>query len=982
MVEIRKAPDVANDPKLSMLVDRHSELITELSPQNATAVWEREPDSQNTVVRLQISDAYGRGSRLLNVVDLIDPDRMLVRISRLVGDLVYQHCENLSDPGILAHLASFTPGRLCRRFTQHDPHIPLPSSDDVPCALLFADISGFTRLTERLAAKGPVGAEELTTALNDYFGEQIRIVGDYGGDVLKFAGDALVAVFEDRKPGADLRDAASRAVAASLDIQRKMRNFPEVHGTQLSVKIVLVAGHLRIMHLGGVFGRCELLIVGDPLKEVGTADKVANSGEIIASTDFWRRVESLVNGTAVDDSHYRVQSLQGTDEEDFATSGISGQQELVEAPFRVSSVAAMRGYIPAAIYAQLAAGQTDWLGGLRKVTVLFANLPGFDRNTPLQDAQQLMVALQRTVYRFEGSLNKMSVDDKGVSMLAGFGLPPVTHEDDAARAVGCAEALHECITELGWSCSIGVATGRIFCGVYGNNQRREYTMIGDTVNTSARLMQAAKGHILCEQVTWREAESRFEFEALEPIRMKGKSEPVASYRPLAKRTQHSYQAQERITVIGRGDERRLFHEQLEKLTESRAGCVLFVEGEAGVGKTHLVDYFEQAAEDAGCRVFYEGGDTIERSTPWFAWRSVITGVIGVEDERLEPDELTRAIRDRFDLSEEFMRLAPLLSSVLPVTWPDNDLTAQMTGAVRATNVDDLLTELITQAAQREPLVISLEDVHWFDPASLALLRKLASRLAPIMIIADARSMKPPIPRDIELLLKMPTTSHLELDVLSPEEAVQMARHLLDADSLPPPVERMLHERTKGNPLFLEALTFTLRDSGTLEVVNGTGRLIGDLHEFTRQQAADSLAGTIVRRIDSLPASEQLTVKVASVIGYDFSYDMLHDIFPVEHERAEIRDCLDSLSEKQIVHTSEDHVEHEYSFRHQTLRDVAYNIMLKKHRVELHAAIGAWIEEKHDEELESHYPLLAEHWRLAGDLTRAADYAARQADRSQ
>jgi class 3 adenylate cyclase/tetratricopeptide (TPR) repeat protein len=976
MAEIRKASEITTDSELSVLLDRHSTLISELSPQNATAVWKRDAeDGDGRTIRLCLSDAYGRSSRVLNVDDLLDNNRMIAHISQLVGDLVYQGHEGLDKPGILSHLASFSPGRLCLRFTERDPYIALPTSEDVPSTLLFADISGFTQLTERLSAKGPVGAEELTLALNSYFGELIQIVDSYGGDVLKFAGDALVAIFEDRMSGSDLRDAASRAAAASLVIQRTMQNFPEVEGTQLLLKIVLVAGTLRIMHLGGVFGRCEVLIVGEPLKEVGTADKVAGPGEIIASDGFFRCLGGLVDGTAVEGGHHRIQALQQGDKKRLEYSHRNGQQQLVDAPFRADAVAAMRGYIPAAIYARLVAGQTDWLGELRKVSVLFANLPGFDQETPLEDAQQLMVALQRTVYRFEGSLNKMSVDDKGVSMLVGFGLPPVAHEDDAARAIGCAQALHAKTTELGWSCSIGVATGRIFCGAYGNEQRREYTMIGDTVNTSARLMQAAGGQILCEQVTWREAESRFTFETLKPVRMKGKSELVPIFRPLARQKHNTHQARERINVIGRRGELQLFDQQLTNLIKHRQGGVVYIEGEAGIGKSHLVNYFAQTAEDAGCRVLYDGGDTIERSTPWFGWRSVIASVIGVEDQRLDSEWLEGRLRDRFELSPETLRLIPLLSSVLPVVWPDNDWTAQMSGAIRATNVDELLTELISQAAKQKPLVISLEDIHWFDSASLAVIHKLALHDEPIIIVATTRPLTQPIPREVESLLKMAVTHHLELDALSSEETIKVARHLLKARSLPTSVERLLSERSQGNPLFVEELTFTLRDSGMLEVVSGTGRLTGDLHEFVGQQAADSLAGIIVSRIDSLSPSEQLVIKVASAIGCEFSYALLRDIFPVESEQAGIRGCLKSLCEKQILQVFGDHADQEYAYRNHTFRDVAYNLVLKKHRVELHTAVGEWIEENYSEELEVYFPRLAEHWLQAGDMKRAVRFLA-------
>ena len=126
MVDIRKAPEIAADSDLSLLVDRYDELIGELCPQNATVLWNIASDGSAGRVQLDVSDAYGRSSRLLSTADLGDVDGMFARISRLVGDLVYQHCDNLRDPGTLAHLASFTPGRLCQRFTERDPHIPLP----------------------------------------------------------------------------------------------------------------------------------------------------------------------------------------------------------------------------------------------------------------------------------------------------------------------------------------------------------------------------------------------------------------------------------------------------------------------------------------------------------------------------------------------------------------------------------------------------------------------------------------------------------------------------------------------------------------------------------------------------------------------------------------------------------------------------------------------------------------------------------------
>lgn len=975
MVDIRKAPEIAMDSELSGLVDRCDELLADLCPQNATAVWIACDEGTVKGARLDVNDAYGCGHRILSKADLADSDGMFARVSRLVGDLVYQHCDNLRDSATLAHLASFTAGRLCRRFAGHDPNIPLPSSEESPCVMLFADISGFTSLTERLARKGAAGAEELTAALNSYFGGLIEIVCDFDGDVLKFAGDALVATFQDGAQGTDLKDAAFRAVAASIKIQTQMQNFPEVEGTKLSLKIALSAGDLRMLHLGGVFGRCELLMVGDPLRELGDANGLAGPGDIIAAPSLMARVASRVRGTPLEGDNFRIEALPPSDIGEIEKSGVTGQSILVAAPFRASVVSAMRGYIPAAIYARLAAGQTDWLGELRKVTVVFVNLPGFNRETPLPAAQQLMVTLQRTVYQFEGSLNKLSVDDKGVSMLAGFGLPPVAHEDDAARAIGCALLLHERISELGWKCSIGVATGRIFCGAYGNHQRREYTVIGDAVNTSARLMQAAKGHILCDQVTWQESESRFDFETLEPMKMKGKSEPVPCYRPQGRSNREVRESNQRAT-IGRTKERAIFSRRLSGLTERQESSVLFFEGEAGIGKSHLIALFNGLAQQAGCRTLIGRGDAIERSTPWFAWRAVIAGAIEVNHERLELVALEQSLRARFEIDDEMERLLPLLSSVVPVTWPDNEWTAQMNGAIRAVNTNLLLTHLIEQVAREKPLVIVLEDSQWCDSASLALLREVATKVQPLLILTASRPLPRPLPRDSEAVLRLPTTEHVPLDMLSAEDAVLLARHLLEVPVLPAQVETLIRERTHGHPLFVEELAYTLRESGTVQVVDGFARLIGDLDEFEDRGALGSLDGVIVNRIDRLAPAEQLTVKVASVIGYEFPYPMLRDIFPVEREREGLHDHLQAIHTHKVASAVDDRIDGEYVFRHRTIREVAYNLVLNKQRVELHRAIATWIELNHAGELDAHYPLLAQHWLQAGETRRAIECLAR------
>jgi class 3 adenylate cyclase/tetratricopeptide (TPR) repeat protein len=990
MVEIVKAPSVLADTELAGLLDSYDAMIGELSPRNATAVWERAgagaqddvrrsdaPPSRGDV-NLRLSDAYSQTSKSFSETDLHDVDGMLDRISRLVGDLVYQEGEQLLEVDTLAQLASFAPGRLCSRFAERDAEIALPSAEDTRCAVLFADISGFTSLTERLAEKGAVGAEELTAALNRYFGQLIDIIDEFGGDVLKFAGDALLATFEDRRvtaenrhEGEDLTDASARATAASLVIQKQMLDFPEVEGTKLSLKIGLAAGDLRMLHLGGVFGRCELLMVGEPLRELGDANDLAGPGDIIAAASLWNRIDELADGAPLQDGAVRVMSLSRP-ADDFKCTDSSGQSILTDAPFRADSIAAIRGYIPAAIYSRLAAGQTDWLGELRKVTVVFANLPGFNIHTRLDDAQKVMTVLQQTIYHFEGSLNKLSVDDKGVSLLAGFGLPPVAHEDDAARAIGAALALKERINELGWECSIGVATGRIFCGAYGNEERREYTMIGDTVNTSARLMQAAKRGILSDQMTHAAAMSQFDFATLDPLSMKGKKEPVACFRPIHRRAATRKTSARQVTVFGRKAERELFRDLLLDLLDRDQRSLLLLEGDAGIGKSHIAYACAQQAEVQGCRILHGHGDAIDRSTPWFAWRSVFEELLDAETLPENQDELEAAICSRIELDHELRKLLPLMSSVLPFGWIENEWTAQMKGAIRADNTNRLLARLLELAATQQPMVLQLEDLHYFDSASLGLLRVVAGHVPRLLTLATSRPLPWLLPKELRAVVSEDSSHQVTLGPLAAEDSVRMVERILGVERMPRPVEKLVRLRTQGRPLYVEELAYALRDTGTVSVTDGVAKLVGDLEEFEAREVSGSLEGVIINRVDRLPPAEQLTLKVASVVGYEFVSSLLHDVFPIEKDRQHLETYLSSLDQSKLIRSVAGDHGAEHSFRNRTLRDVAYNLVLVKHRTELHAEIAAWIEDKHAADLDSQYPRLAEHWQQAGNLSRAIE----------
>ncbi|HEX6383661.1 MAG TPA: adenylate/guanylate cyclase domain-containing protein, partial [Anaerolineae bacterium] len=325
---------------------------------------------------------------------------------------------------LLQTLASYVPGLMTRRIAADPTPITTATAERFPAAVLFADISGFTPLTERLAQRGPAGLEFLTQLLNSYFGQLVDVITDHGGDVVKFAGDALIALW----PAADaeaaqaisLQEATRLATQCGATIQGSLHDWETAEGVRLSLRFTVAAGEVFLVHVGGAYNRWEFVVTGRPLGQVSAAEKIARPGEVVLTPRAWELVADFCRGTALADGHVRLESIQE----------LPHTRPAPVTPVTAAMEAGLRAYIPGAILARLSAGQGGWLAELRRVTVLFIDLPDLNYTTPLEQAQQTMRALQGALYRFEGSVNKISVDDKGTTLVAVMGLPPVVHEDD------------------------------------------------------------------------------------------------------------------------------------------------------------------------------------------------------------------------------------------------------------------------------------------------------------------------------------------------------------------------------------------------------------------------------------------------------------------------------------------------------------------------------------------------------------------------
>jgi class 3 adenylate cyclase/predicted ATPase len=853
------------------------------------------------------------------------------------------------------------------------------TAERFPAAVLFADVSGFTPLTEALAQKGAEGPEELTRLLNGYFSRMIDLIEAQGGEVVKFSGDAVTVVFPAVEE--ELSIATRRAKQAAEAMQAAMSEFTtletSVGPVALGMKIGIGAGEILTARVGGVRDRWEYIIAGDPLRQVAQAEHQAGRGEIVLSPE----AEVIIAPHAV-----APRPLPQPD------------WERVQNPAAVE--AALRVYVPDVVIAWMGEELQEWLAVLRPMSVLFIGVAGMDytQANAVESLDAFLRATQEIIQRYEGSINKLAVDDKGTIALALFGAPPHAHEDDPERALRCALDLQAMAETQGLELAIGVTTGRVFAGPVGSETRREYTVMGDMVNLAARLMGVAgAGQIRCDYETYRLTRHRLAFDLLPSIRVKGKAGLIRLYRP----TGEAGRVKEKASgaLVGRRAEVARFAACLDELQTGR-DRILFVEGEAGIGKSRLVEELVRQMRERGIAGLLGAGRSIEQQTPYRAWRDIFNSYFDLDDTD-DPAERRRRVRAHVhDVAPDLAERLPLLDDVLNLGFPENKLTASLDTQLRHESLVSLLLELLRAWAVERPLVLVLEDAQWLDTMSWDLTLQAARALTvahtPLLLVVVMRPLEGEVTRvELQTLAGMDRVERLLLDSMSPEETLMLAATKLGltSDELPEQIAELVRTRAGGNPFFAEELVYALRDNDLITLIPPIGEeerggrciVSGDLGQAV-QKLPDTIQGIVLSRIDRLPPEEQLTLKVAAVIGRTFAYTPLRDTLGEHMEISHrlLKGHLDDLIELELTPLEAPEPELTYIFKHIIIREVAYETLLFAQRRQLHRTVAEWYERTFgdsslaEEEAESpltpYYPLLVYHWHQAKDQERERYYA--------
>ncbi len=782
-------------------------------------------------------------------------------------------------------------------------------------ALVFVDISGFTAMSERLAVLGREGAERVTEIIDGAFSNLLGHAYALGGSLLKFGGDALLLLF-------DGDDAAIRAAAAAYDMRDALHRLGAIKTSAGAVELDMSVG----VHVGSVdlflvgHSHRELLVIGPAASAVVRTEGDAGAGRILLSPEAAAALTPDLVGEGLGSGF----TLLGRPEA--RESGKPVAPEPSQTYWRAVSTALRRHLVDD--------GRDRFEH--RRAVVGFVHFEDTDQilvdvgHDRMADAlDELVAALQVAVDRRQLCLLASDVDDNGGKLIVTAGVP-ATHEDDVDRMLLAMREFVEAHTEV--PVRIGVHGGPLFAGEVGPSFRRTFTVMGDVVNTAARVMSRAGTHqVLATDELLAAATLRFGLESVPPFAVKGKAEPlVASVVGPAQFADASMEdVRPPATFVGRAAELADLVRRFDRARVGNGSAVELV-GAAGVGKTEILRAFLDLRPDASPVVL-----RCQKATSDVAYRPVRAAMLSAFDIPVNaPEEEARAqlrrtvgalLGDQLDVIEVAIGLRPPTGEVDPTAF-----RIDLAGAV-----DSLL-----RLSFPHGLVLVVENAQWIDDGTADLVRAMSARASdrPYLVAVTSRESTP-------TLGGVATT----IEPLDEFHATELAL-IESAHRLLPPVANALARRAGGNPLFVVELVHAVLGGGRTEDAEDDDALPGTLEAL------------LAERIDRLPPSDRALVRQLAVLGSESEIGEVASF--VEVDRSELVSALERLDELVLFDRERDTIR----FRQALLVDAAYGGLSYRRRRDLHGrAADLLVSQLADpstraEDLSRHCSIAAQHQR--------------------
>ena len=838
---------------------------------------------------------------------------------------------------------------------------------------LFVDLSGFTRLTEELMREGKPGAERLSVFLNEIFEPLVALVYARNGFIPYFAGDAFTAIFPQKNQEETGDALLHTALMARQLFEGRSRQF----GGQftVSIKTGLSVGEVEWGIVGA--GPHAFYFRGPAIDRCAYCQTLAGEGDIMV--DEVLRMQLSLRPSALEEVSWGVFKLLG-------------QWPKIDIPEQAVPLPALprelgRVFLPDAVIDYTGEGE------FRTVISVFISFEGLDTYELLN---RFTTIILDQVLVFSGYLKEIDFGDKGGLVTCFFGAP-VSFENNLSRALEFSLILREEFKSLqaknAYHYRMGMTIGTAFTGIVGGQERSQYAIVGNRVNLAARLMSYADwGDILVDEEVGRSKAFRFVHKG--DIQYKGIKGNVPTFSLLG----HNFD--EKATfgnspLIGRDEELAQLLDFVRQLTGNKTGGLIYLYGEAGIGKSRLAFEARQLlTKEQGINWRTCPSDQILRK-PFNSFIYLLKEFFAQSQERNAPtNQVTfesrfHALRDQLGIMTdvralgllvELNRTKPILAALMGVTH-EGSLWEQLDAKGRYDNTMWAIINLILADSLCRPVIIELEDIHWLDDSSQELVIELLRMMQgyPILLLATSRykddGSKPHFVSDKNTLPVL----ELDLNALTLSGVKSFAEH-----SLGGPISNeyldLLVRTTNNNPFYLEQVLEYFKESQLLVMDNGQWTI-----RDKNIKLSNSINAILTARIDRLSTMVRETVKAAAVIGREFELTILSEVMREQMEvGAESAAQTTQLVQEQIKTGEQVQIwmainELRYIFRHSLLREAVYSMQLHTRLQQLHQLIAKAIERLFPDQIEDRYVDLAFHYEQAGIYEKTCEYLRKAAD---
>ncbi len=608
------------------------------------------------------------------------------------------------------------------------------------------------------------------------------------------------------------------------------------------------------------------------------------------------------------------------------------------------------------------------VGERRQLTVLFCDMVGFTALSQTLDPETLQVVIRayeeacaNCIVRYEGYVFTCLGD--GVVAFFGF---PLAHEGEAARAIRAGLDILEAMGSLQIPISlrlqvrIGVATGIVVVS------QGERNAVGDTMNLASQLQTIAEpGSLIVSERTRRLAGGEFVFQDLGPKELKGVGGPPRVYRVVGvSEAESRFEAatQRGLTMmVGREEEIGAILDAWRSVSETGAGRVVVLQGEAGIGKSRIVNALRESNEIRSVRtLFFQCSPFFVNSAFYPVRASIERGARLARDDNSSSrlDKLERFFVERLGTPKKDMRP---VAAMLGINYEERYGAISLSPKAAKEDTMRALVDLVRAECRAGPILLLVEDAHWADPTTVDFLRRVVDRLAeiPALLVVTAR------PDFRSPWQGRPQAETIDLAKLTAEESRIIVSRLTGGRALPTGLEAQIVARADGVPLFLEELTKGILESGDLV-------LDGDRYVYSGVAAEvalpETLRDSLMARLDRVPATKEIA-QVGAVIGREFSYELISGLRLMKEDSLE--NGLRLLTASGLATCFGDIPNAVFAFSHALVQDAAYDSLLKSRRRQLHAEIASLLESRWPETRETSPELLAYHYTAAGQDEAAA-----------